>query len=269
MSSAQAPAPRKNRPVRRATVTAKETLSPHLVRIIAHCPDLVAGELQPSEHTDAYVKIELTDADGDTVLRTYTIRDWRPDTGEIVLDFVVHGDEGLAGPWALGVQVADEFTFRGPGGGYAPDTETPDIAHLLVGDLSALPAIEAALERIPDGRAGQVVLAIDDAADRRELASHLPVEWVVAGSLTEAYQGAVEYVRDWEQPAGTELEVFVHGEAAFVRELRRHLRVDRRVAKERQSISGYWKQGRVDEQWRQEKRDWARPVDEAEAALGG
>lgn len=269
MTTPQAPAPRKNRPTRRATVTAKETLSPHLIRITARCDALASGELTPTEHTDAYVKIELTDADGDTVLRTYTIRAWRPETHEIVLDFVVHGDEGLAGPWAVGVEVGDEFTFRGPGGGYAPDVETPGLAHLLVGDLSSLPAIEAALERIPAGRAGQVVIALDDAADRRELASELPVEWVVSESLTEAYQRAVTYVRGWEPPAGTELEVFVHGEAAFVRELRRHLRVDRGVAKERQSISGYWKRGRVDEQWRQEKRDWAQPVDEAEAALAG
>ena len=269
MSSAQPTAPRKNRPTRRATVTAKETLSPHLVRITARCADLVSGELEPSEHTDAYVKIELTDSDGDTVLRTYTIRDWRPETGEVVLDFVVHGDEGLAGPWAVAVQVGDVFTFRGPGGGYAPDTNTPDVAHLLVGDLAALPAIEAALEQIPSGRLGQVVLAVDDTDDVRELATHLQVEWVVADTLPEAHRRAADHVRGWDQPEGAELEVFVHGEAAFVRELRRHLRVDRAVAKERQSISGYWKLDRVDEQWRKEKRDWAQPVDEAEAAVAG
>lgn len=263
------PAGKPQRPTRHATVTDKQTLSPHLVRITARCAELASGDLVPTDHTDTYVKVEFTDADGETVLRAYTIRAWRPETAEVVIDFVVHGDEGLAGPWASQVAVGDDFTFRGPGGGYAPDTDTAGLAHLLVGDLAALPAIEAALARIPAGRSGQVVVAVDDADDVRELATHLPVEWVVADTLPEAHRRAADHVRGWVQPEGAELEVFVHGEAAFVRELRRHLRVDRRVAKERQSISGYWKLDRVDEQWRKEKRDWAQPVDEAEAALVG
>src|SRR5699024_7711191 len=119
--------------------------------ITARCDEFASGELAPTDHTDSYIKIELTDADGDTVLRTYTIRTWLPETSEIVLDFVIHGDEGLAGPWAVGVEIGAEFSFRGPGGGYAPDIDTPGVAHLLVGDLAALPAIEAALDQIPQG----------------------------------------------------------------------------------------------------------------------
>src|SRR3712207_7785498 len=57
------------------------------------------------------------------------------------VDFVVHGDAGIAGPWATQVQPGDLVRFMGPGGGYAPD---PDADwHLLVGDESALPAIRS------------------------------------------------------------------------------------------------------------------------------
>jgi len=256
---------RPHRPSQHGTVTATEQLSEHLVRLVVRCDGFADGTLEPNGFTDGYVKIELPDADGDTVLRTYTIREWRPASQELVFDFVVHGDDGIAGPWARTAEVGTEVNFRGPGGGFAPDTDE-SVVHLFVGDLAALPAIEAAVETIPASHNGQVVLAIEDAADVRDLATHLPVEWVVAESLSAAYDRAVEFVEAWQQPSG-DLEAFVHGEAGFVRRLRRHLRVDRQVAKERQSISGYWKSGSDDAQWRQQKRDWQLPVDEAEAAV--
>ena len=31
-------------------------------------------------------------------MRTYTVRHWDPIRGELTIDFVVHGDEGVAGP---------------------------------------------------------------------------------------------------------------------------------------------------------------------------
>ncbi len=52
---------------------------------------------EPSEFTDSYVKIEFGSGD-DTVLRTYTVRSVDPVAREIAIDFVVHGDDGVAGP---------------------------------------------------------------------------------------------------------------------------------------------------------------------------
>lgn len=254
-----------HRPTHRGTVTAREQVSEHFVRLVVRCDGFATGDLEHNGFTDAYVKIELPDADGDTVLRTYTIREWRPESSELVFDFVVHGDEGIAGPWARSAEVGTEVVFRGPGGGYAPDVATPGVVHLLIGDLSALPAIEVAAAAVPADHAGLVVIALDDERDVRPLDTPLPVEWVVAASLPEAYEQAARLVEAWGQPAG-ELEVFLHGEAGFVRRLRRHLRVERKVAKDRQSISGYWKAGSDDAQWREQKRDWLQPIDEAEAA---
>ena len=54
------------------------------------------------------------------VTRTYTIRSFDPATGELAIDFVVHGDAGLAGPWAAAVEPGESIGFHGPGGGYAP-----------------------------------------------------------------------------------------------------------------------------------------------------
>ena len=64
--------------------------------------------------------------------RHYTVRGWNPENRTMDIDFVVHGDEGYAGSWAVNAQIGDKLQFLGPGGGYAPD---PDAAwHLMVGD---------------------------------------------------------------------------------------------------------------------------------------
>src|SRR5689334_5444156 len=84
--------------------------------------------------------------------RRYTVRAWDPDRHLLTIDFVVHGDEGVAGPWAARAARGEVLVFTGPSGGYRPD---PAAAwHLLVGDESALPAVAASLEALPaDARA--------------------------------------------------------------------------------------------------------------------
>ena len=73
--------------------------------------------------------------------RTYTVRRWDEAAGELTLDFVSHGDEGLAGPWAAAAVPGDQIALQGPGGEYAPDPAAD--WHLFAGDASALPAIAA------------------------------------------------------------------------------------------------------------------------------
>ena len=60
----------------------------------------------------------------------------------------------------------------------------------------------------------------------------------------------------------------MHGEAGAVRELRRHLRVERGVTRDQLSVSGYWRLGADDEGWRATKRDWLATIEQSEAAAG-
>ena len=76
--------------------------------------------------------------------RRYTVRSWDAAQQLLTVDFVVHGDEGVAGPWAATAKPGDVLVFEGPGGGYRPDPSAD--WHLLVGDESALPAIAAPLQ---------------------------------------------------------------------------------------------------------------------------
>ena len=62
------------------------------------------------------------------------------------------------------------------------------------------------------------------------------------------------------------MHAFVHGEAGFVKELRRLLRVERGVPREALSISGYWRRGMDDEGWRSTKAGWNARVEAEEVA---
>src|SRR3954447_15289137 len=142
--------PRRPRVARVAEVLRTSRLTPHMIRVVLGGEGL-AG-FPAGEFTDHYVKLLFPPDAPDPerpVTRTYTVRAWDAAAGELTLDFVWHGDEGLAGPWAAAAQPGDRISFFGPGGGYA----TPPAAdwHLLAGDESALPAIGAALDRLPAG----------------------------------------------------------------------------------------------------------------------
>src|SRR6185312_3698850 len=46
--------------------------------------------------------------------RNYTVRFWEPDTHLLDIDFVLHGDHGLASRWAAAVRPGDPLGFAGP-----------------------------------------------------------------------------------------------------------------------------------------------------------
>lgn len=251
------------------TVLRTEFLRAHLVRVV------LGGEgfdaFAPRVETDSYVKLELP-SEGETVVRTYTVRRVETDAREIWIDFVVHGDEGVAGPWARVVQPGASVVVHGPGGGYHPDPEVD--FHLLAGDETAVPAIAAALESLPDDAAGVVLLEVADASDELDLfaPAGVRITWLHRGvPSTEARQDLVEgraplvaAVRDMPWPDG-DVQVFVHGEAETVmKHLRPYLRRERGVPAERASISGYWRRGRTEEGF----RTWKSELAEAEAESG-
>ncbi|MGW5778383.1 siderophore-interacting protein [Streptomyces sp. NPDC003863] len=254
-----------------ARVVHTERITPHMVRVVLGGPGL--DGFAADTYTDHYVKL-LFAPEGVSypepfdmeriraefpreqwpTTRTYTVRAWDPVHRELTIDFVVHGDEGLAGPWAARAQAGETVRFLGPGGGYAPDAAAD--WHLLAGDESALPAIAAALEQLPEGARAHALIEIADAAEEQKLATATGIEvtWLHRGDRP-AGEALVEAVTALAFPAG-DVHAFVHGEAGFVKELRRHLRLDRGVPRERMSISGYWRLGKTDEGWRAMKREW-------------
>ncbi len=190
------------------------------------------------------------------------MRDWDAERGLLTIDFVVHGDEGIAGPWAAAAQVGDTLGLQGPGGGYAPDPGAD--WHLLAGDVSVIPAISASLPHIPAGVPVHVFLQVRGPEEEVELASPGALEVHYLHGDTD--EGLAEAIAALDFPPG-DVQVFLHGEATSVRLARRHLVIDRAVPATALSASGYWKRTLTDEGWREAKREWNAQV-EAETAGG-
>jgi NADPH-dependent ferric siderophore reductase len=273
---------RGGRPPLSTTVLRTYQLSSSMVRVVLGGPDL--ANFTPNEYSDAYVKLlflrpgvdyprplnlsavreQMPPSDWPQQ-RTYTVRSWDPAAQELTIDFVVHGDEGLAGPWARAAQPGDELLLNGPGGGYAPNPLAD--WHLLIGDESALPAIAATLERLPADAVGHVLLEVEGAQQEQPLTrpEGVQVQWVHHGSRPLG-KALVEAVTALTFPPG-QVQAFVHGEAGVVKELRRLLKVDRGIPMANLSISGYWRLGADDETWRAVKADWNRQIEQSEATV--
>ncbi len=243
-------APRTPRPVIALEVVGTERLSAHLVRVTLGGAGFSAFENRPE--TDKYVKLKFTDADGSPVTRTYTVRRVDAVAGTLDVDFVVHGDEGLAGPWAARAQVGDTIELMGPGGGYAPDAAAD--WHLLVGDLSAVPAIAAALEALPADAVGHAFVEVesDEAIVPLEAPAGVEVEWIVDPGHDVEALAAVVRQSDW-RPG--DVQVFAHGERESMKALRRVLFDERGLERARVSLSGYWARGRTEDRFQAEKRE--------------
>ncbi|RKS04689.1 NADPH-dependent ferric siderophore reductase [Nocardiopsis sp. Huas11] len=264
-----------------ARVERIERLTPHMLRLVLGGPGL--AEFSVGEFTDHYIKL-LFPPEGVTysspfdlarireelpreqwpLMRTYTVRWWDAERRELAVDVVIHGDQGVAGRWAARARPGDEVHFAGPGGGYAPDPSAD--WHLLVGDESALPAIAAALERMPAGARARVLVEVAGPEEEQKLetAADASVTWVHRGG-SRVGEHLVAAARDLDLPPG-QVHAFVHGEAGFVKELRRWLRGDLGVPRERLSVSGYWRLGLNEDGWQTAKRDWNRQVEEEQEA---
>ncbi|MBJ8342151.1 siderophore-interacting protein [Antrihabitans sp. YC3-6] len=235
------------------TVLRSERISPHLVRVVLGGAGF--DDFAPSEFTDSYVKL-LFQADGAEITRTYTVRSVDPTAREIAIDFVVHGDDGIAGPWAERVQPGETISMFGPGGAYAPRTDAD--WHLLAGDESAIPAIAVALAALPAGTKAKVFVEVGSVLDEIafETAADIELTWVHREDAPESLLG--DTVRSAEWLPGV-AQVFIHGEARVVMsELRKYVRNERGVAAEWASISGYWRRGHTEEGfrvWKSEQRE--------------
>ncbi|MFI1913121.1 siderophore-interacting protein [Nocardia sp. NPDC020380] len=249
----------------RTTLTVQHTirLTDHLIRVHLGGPGFAS--FHPNEFTDAYVKLVFPGPDGETV-RTYTVRSVDPAAEEIAIDFVYHGDEGVAGPWAAAAEPGDTIELMGPGGAYAPRADAD--WYLLAGDESALPAIAAACAALPSDAVGSVFVEIAGPAD--ELAFVHPegvdLTWVHRGD-TAPGQLLAAAVRSEPWRDG-QVHVFIHGEAeAVMHNLRPYVRKDHGVPADWASISGYWRRGRTEEGFRRWKAELAETEKAAPAGV--
>ncbi|WP_018505981.1 siderophore-interacting protein [Parafrankia discariae] len=263
----------RTRPVRSQavlTVQEKSWISPGIARVVLGGPGFDA--YNDNTFTDKYVKIFFADpAHGlrppyDLVAlraeqpeklpatRTYTVRWADADTRRLAIDFIVHGDEGVAGPWAARAEAGDQLVLSGAGGAYRPDPAAD--WHLLAGDETVIPSATSALAAMPAEATGTVILLVDSAKYEVPLPrpDGVSLRWLYRETAAAGSDPLVAALRELAWPAGTP-QVFVHGERGTVKAARRLLTDERDVPRERLSISAYWATGRAEDRFQAEKRE--------------
>lgn len=266
--------PSRKPPRPQAVLTVEQTqwLSPHLVRVVAGGPGF--ADLQESDATDKYAKLlfakpelglmppydlaalkQALPADDRPAKRTYTIRWLDPAARRLAIDFVVHGEEGIAGPWAARAVPGDTLVLMGPSGKWSPNQEAD--WHLFAGDDSALPAIAAGMEALHPAAVGHAYLEVDSAAEIIPLPAPagLELHWLQrngqAAGTTTLLADAVA-AGPW--PDG-HVDAFIHGERGAMKALRDILFKQKGLARSQVSLSGYWAYGREEDTFQAEKRE--------------
>ncbi|WUW23965.1 siderophore-interacting protein [Streptomyces sp. NBC_01463] len=213
------------------------------------------------------------------VLRSYTVRAQRrtddaahdgPAT-EIDIDFALHEDGGPACRWAAAASPGDVVKALGPAVEdntavrFRPPEDTDWV--LIWADETALPAAAAALEWLPARLRARVWLEVPHTEDRLAIttAASSRISWLVRDRADTP--DAVAAVRAAELPEGTPY-VWIAGEAAKVRAMRRHLVGERGIDRRRVTFVGYWRRGLSEEQLREEAETASNPPDTSSPSGG-
>jgi NADPH-dependent ferric siderophore reductase len=209
----------------------------------------------PAGQSGGYVKLMLTGPDGGRPLvRTYTIRN--QSDGGIDVDFALHGSDQDSGPatsWAINAQVGDMIKLGGPGD--AKPLPAGSGPFLLVGDMTALPAISVNLEALPDDATGDAIILVRAEADKQELGKPegVTIHWLVEADLGANPALLADAAR--KLPAVGELAyAWVACEFEAMKLLRDYLRVEQSFGPDRLYISSYWKRGLIEDDHKQIKR---------------
>jgi NADPH-dependent ferric siderophore reductase len=194
---------------------------------------LVGASIRPAQD----VELHLVDASGRRVKRRYTIRALRPETGEIDLDVLLHGD-WPGSTWGRTAAPGDEVRFQGPRGKLEI---RPADWHLLAGDESALPAITAIAESV--GQPALAVIEVGSAADELPVAA--AVHWLHRGGRPPGTPDLLlPAVSRIDLPAGRGA-AYLMGETRSMVALRALLE-SRGLTHDAIFVKGYWNVARPD-----------------------
>ena len=134
-----------------AAVVSTTHLSPSLRRIRFALAD--PATFASSGDPDERLLVEF----GEDHRRSYTVRRWDSDTGNVDIDFAVHAG-GRAAEWARAAEPGEPVRLSHPKGWYRPPQDAR--WQLLLADLSALPAAARIIENLPPGTGAHLVAEI-------------------------------------------------------------------------------------------------------------
>lgn len=232
---------------RHVQLLARETVSPGFLRLTLGGPEL-EGFL--SAGFDDHVKFILPQkglekpnlpamVDGRPqisgerpTMRDYTPLTFDPVANTLQIEFAIKGS-GPAAAWARSAPIGEWVGLAGPRGSMVVPAGLA--WHVMLGDETAMPAIERRLAELPAGSKAIVRVHVQDPADRRDWSSaaELDLQWV--NSLLDAADSL-------QIPEG-EGFVWASGENRVMAELRKKILAKPGANPKRMRIASYWKRG--------------------------
>ena len=227
-----------------ATVSAHVQIHARRIRITFSGPDVAAFVRSDAAQMPAnWIKLFMPTPAGGSVGRAYTLRNLDLAAGTFALDFVVH-KTGAASRWAQAAQVGDTVTFAGPrDGGFHLLARAPRL--LLIGDATALSAIQAILSHVPSDLPVEALLVVEHPTEHETLLAgpHVRVHWIHSTEDAPGEPGALENAFNQLPASWDPCQVWMAGESGTVLTARRLLS-ERWATKEARIHSKiYWKRG--------------------------
>lgn len=220
-------------------VVSNDQLSLSMQRITLTAPELAGFAYSPGQDV-----MLLVAAEGKRpVRRRYTIRSLDPENLLLTLNIVRHG-QGPGEQWLRSARPGDTIEGIGPRGKISASPSAD--WHIFMGDESAMPAILAMTESLPERAEATVIIEVPDPADEQELiaAAHIRATWLhrLGGTPGDPALLSAE-AAEVELPSGAG-HLYLFGEASVVLRLREVL-ATRGVVADQISPKAYWGRGRA------------------------
>ena len=193
--------------------------------------------------------------DGGDPTRWYTVRDYDAERDALTIDVADH-PEGVMMRWVRGVAPGDPVGVSSVSSWW--DRRGDATWQVLIGDLTALPAISRVLAEHSTGVETSAVLEVPSPEDEQRLDAPPGAEIRWLHTPLGGPSRLPDIARSLVLPTGPGY-VYAAGEAAAARAVRRQLRHERGLVPGSYSVSGYW---------RHRSEDWMQRFHAAEAHLG-
>jgi NADPH-dependent ferric siderophore reductase len=171
--------------------------------------------------------------------RWYTVRHFDADRHELTVDVVVHG-HGRGTRWAVEAAPGDQVVVSSPTGRRRTPAESD--WELVVADLTGLPAASRKIEQLPAGRRVRAILEVpnEECMVPLDTDADLHVSWIF-NPRPDVIPSALNLAtRSLELPPGRGY-VWMAGEAACSRDIRRYVRHELGWPSSSYDIVGYWR----------------------------